>query len=143
MVEQTPSQTGNAEPGEEPSAGASSSNGLAFALHTIRLHETANGRDFERFMIKEIFPAVNTKDPGFGDTEPDQHYLLDGGNDDEYVWMIRLEYFIHQTPTPTWLSNRVRESYAGVEDRIEPFGTLVSTRLLYDVERWLRRLGFE
>ena len=53
------------------------------------------------------------------------------------------EGFIHQTPTPTWLSNRVRESYSGVKDKIEPFGTLVSTRLLYDVERWLRRIGFE
>ena len=143
MVEQTPSSTGNAEAGAEPSAEASSSNGLAFGLHTIKLHETTNGRDFSRFMIKEIFPTVDTKDPGFGDTGPDQHYLLDGGSDGEYVWMVRMEYFIHHTPTPTWLLDRVTESYSSVKDKIEPFGTLASTKLLYDVERWLHRVAFE
>jgi hypothetical protein len=139
MVEQAPSTTA----GAEHRAGGSSSNGLAFALHTIKLHETIGGRDFERFMIREIFPAVNTQEPGVEDMGPDQHFLLDGGSDGEYVWMIRLEYFIHQTPTPNWLLNRVTESYSSVKDKIEPFGSLVSTRLLYDVERWLRRVGFE
>ena len=143
MVDHTPSATAGAEPGAESSARSSSSNGLAFALHTIRLHAAANERDFERFMIREIFPTVNTQDPGGEDMGPDQHFLLDGGSDGEYVWMIRLEYFIHQTPTPTWLSNRVTESYSSVEDKIEPLGALVSTRLLTDVERWLRRLGVE
>ena len=84
------------------------------------------------FMIKEIFPAVDTKDPGFGDTVPDQHYLLDGGSDGEYVWMVRMEYFMHHTPTPAWLLNRVDESYSSVKDKIEPLGALVSTKLLYD-----------
>jgi hypothetical protein len=127
----------------EQSARNSSSNGLAFVLHTIKLHETANGPDFEKFIIREIFPAVNTQKSRFKEMAPDQHFLLDGGNDGEYVWMIRMEYFIHQTPTPTWLSNRVTESYSSVKDKIEPFGTLVSTKLLYDIERWLRRLGVE
>jgi hypothetical protein len=127
----------------EPSAESSSSRGLAFAMHTIKLHETAATHDFEALMIREVFPAVSTHDSGFGDNEPDQHFLLDGGSDREYVWMIRLDYFVHHVPAPTWLLNRAEESYASVKVKIEPFGTLVSSRTFYDVGRWRRRLGFD
>jgi hypothetical protein len=127
----------------EPSAESSASNGLAFALHTIQLHTTADANAFEALMIREVFPAVSTHDAGFGDNEPDQHFLLDGDSDRKYVWMIRLAYFVHATPTPTWMLNRVEESYASVKDKIEPFGTLVSSRAFYDVARWRRRLGFD
>lgn len=143
MAEETRSTAGNTEPGAGSSAGASSGNGLAFGLHTIKLNEPAKGRDFERFMIREVFPAVNTQDPQAEDMGPDQHFLLASGGGGEYVWMIRLEYFMHHTPLPNWLLNRVDESYSSVKDKIEPFGTLVSTQLFYDVEAWLQRVGFE
>ncbi len=110
-----------------------------------KLHQTANGFDFEKFVLKEIFPAVDTWDQGFGGVEmnPDQHFLLVGRSFDEYVCMIRLDHFIHATPLPTWLGRRANESYADVKDRIEPFGMLTSTELLYDVKEWHQRLGFE
>jgi len=142
MVEEPSSTTGNMKQAAEGSARDSSSNGLAFVLYTIKLHETANGHDFERFMIKEIFPAVNTQDSKFGEMAPDQHFLLDGGKEGEYIWMIRMEYFIHQTPSPNWLLIRAEEGYASVKEKVEPFGKLVSTSIHYDVERWLKRIGF-
>ena len=96
-------------------------------------------------MLNEIFPTVDTRGSGFSDmnVNPDQHFLLGGRAFDEYVWMIRLEYFIHHTPLPTWLGRRASESYASVKKKIEPFGTRTSTELLYDVKEWHQRLGFE
>ena len=143
MVEHTPLAGADSEPGAKTGLGSSSSGGLAFALHEIKLHETSDVRDFERLMLTEVFPTVNTQEPDVQDMGPDQHFLLDGGSDGQYVWMIRIEYFMHHTPSPTWLHNRVEKSVSAVKDKIEPFGTLVSTRLLYDVERWRRRLGLE
>ena len=145
MSDKTSSKTSSVGQEAKTSSLESSSIALAFVLHSIKLHQTANGFDFENFMLKEIFPAVDTRDQGFGDMEsnPDQHFLLGGRSFDEYVWMIRLEYFIHATPLPTWLGRRANESYAGVKDKIKQFGTLTSTELLYDVKEWHQRLGFE
>ena len=145
MTDQAPSATGSVEQEAKTSALDSASIALAFVLHTIKLHETADAVDFEKFMLKEIFPAVDTRDSRFGDMEvtPDQHFLLGGRSFDEYVWMIRLEYFIHQTPLPNWLGNRARESYASVKDKIEQFGMRTSTELLYDVKEWHQRLGIK
>ncbi len=142
MAEEKSSTTGNMEKAAEGSGKDSSKNGLAFVLYTIKLHETAEAHDFERHMIKEIFPIVNTQKSEFGEMTPDQHFLLDGSNDGEYIWMIRMEYFIHHTPRPNWLLVRAEEGYAGVKEKVEPFGTLASTSIHYDVERWLRRVGF-
>lgn len=127
------------------SALESSSIALAFVLHTIKLHETADAVAFESFMLKEVFPEVDTRRSGVGDDDaaPDQHFLLGGRSFDEYVWMIRLEYFVHHTPLPTWLGNRARESYAGVKAKIETFGKRTATELLYDVKEWHQRLGME
>jgi hypothetical protein len=118
---------------------------LAFALHTIKLNETANERDFGKFMLNEIFPSVDTRELDFPGAElnPDQHFLLGGRGFDEFVWMMRLEYFIHHTPLPTWLDRRAREGFASVKDKIEQFGTRTSTELLYDVKEWHQRLGID
>jgi hypothetical protein len=126
---------------KKKSALDSSSIALAFVLHTIKLHDTVDAVAFEKFMLNEVLPVVDTHSPHLGETAPDQHFLLGGRGLDEYVWMIRLEYFIHQTPLPTWLGNRARESYAGVKDKIEQFGTRTETELLYDVKEWHQRLG--
>jgi hypothetical protein len=108
---------------------ASSTIALAFALHTIKLNETANELDFEKFMLNEVFPSVDTRGLGFPAVElaHDQHFLLGARGFDEYVWMMRLEYFIHHTHLPTWLGGRAREGYASVKDKIEQFGTRTST----------------
>jgi hypothetical protein len=97
-------------------------------------------------MLNEIFPAVDTRASSAWSSEestPDQHFLLGGRGPNEYVWMIRLEYFVHHTPTPTWLFNRATESFDMVKDKIEQFGTLTSTEVLYDVKEWHQRLGRE
>jgi hypothetical protein len=145
MTDQTSSTTRSVEQEAKTSALDSSIVALAFVLHTIKLHETADAVDFEKFMLKEIFPTVDTRDSGFGHMEsiPDQHFLLGGRSFDEYVWMIRLEYYIHHTPLPNWLSRRARESYARVKDKIEQFSTRTSTELLYDVKEWHQRLGIK
>jgi hypothetical protein len=124
----------------------SSTIALAFALHSIKLNETANEFDFEKFMLNEIFPSVDTRELGRApsvELAPDQHFLLGGRGFEEYVWMVRLEYFIHHTPLPTWLGRRAREGYASVKDKIEQFGTRTSTELLYDVKEWHQRLGVD
>jgi hypothetical protein len=147
MPDQTVPTTRSTEQGAKTDALDSSTIALAFVSHTIKLHDTADGFDFERFMLKEVFPAVDTRDAGFGNDEshvtPDQHFLLGGRSFNEYVWMIRLEYFIHHTPLPTWLGRRASVSYARVKDRIEQFGTRTATELLFDVKEWHQRLGFE
>jgi hypothetical protein len=134
MTDQAPSTTSSLE---------SSSIALAFVLHSIKLHETADAVAFETLMLEEVFPEVDTRGSGVGDMDvaPDQHFLLGGRSFDEYVWMIRLEYFVHHTPLPTWLGNRARDSYAGVKAKIEQVASRTSTELLYDVKEWHQRLG--
>lgn len=133
MTDQTPS-TSSLE---------SSSIALAFVLHTIKLHDTTDAVAFEELMLKQVFPEVDTRGSGLADSDvaPDQHFLLGGRSFDEYVWMIRLEYFVHHTPLPSWLGNRARESYAGVKEKIEQFAARTDTELLYDVKEWHQRLG--
>jgi hypothetical protein len=44
---------------------------------------------------------------------------------------------------PTWWYNRATESFDMVKDKIEQFGTLTSTEVLYDVKEWHQCLGIE
>ena len=124
---------------------SSSSVALAVVLHAIKLNEAANTLDFEKFMLHEIFPTADTRGLSSGNEnfKPDQHFLLGGREPDEYVWMIRLEYFVHQTPLPNWLHVRANGSFEGVRDKIEEFGKKISTEVLYDVKEWHQRLGFD
>ena len=61
---------------------------IAYVLQTINLHDGVNGDEFQKFMLQELFPTVDTNPDG----EPGQHILLNGGSYDEYVWMSRLAY---------------------------------------------------
>jgi len=108
---------------------------VATVLRTITLHEGVAEDDFEQFMLKELFPTVQTGP----EDEPDQHFLLRGG--DPYVWMSRLTYGIHQTPLPVWLTDRVHDMYESVREKVERFGTQTSSEVFYDVAQWRLRLG--
>jgi hypothetical protein len=111
---------------------------VAFALHTIKLHDGVNEDEFEKFMLEELFQSVDTNPNG----ESDQHTLLNGGSQDEYVWMSRLEYEIHHTPLPTWLLNRVESMVNDdVRKELEPYGTDIASTVYYDVAGWRQRLG--
>jgi hypothetical protein len=143
MTSETSPTDNNLTPEEQQDNLESSSVALAFVLHAIKLNEAVNTLDFEKFMIHEIFPTVDTRGLSSGNEnfKPDQHFLLGGREADEYVWMVRLEYFVHQTPRPTWLHVRGNGSFEGVKNRIEKFGKKISTEILYDVKEWHQRLG--
>jgi len=146
MTDLTEPTGSSQQPEPKPSPLDSSTIGLAFVLHSIKLNEAANTDDFERIMLHEVFPSVDTlaSSPWKGEeSTPDEHFLLSGRGPNEYVWMIRLEYFIHHTPEPTWLFNRATASFDTVKDKIEQFGTLASTEVLYDVKEWRQRLGLD
>lgn len=120
--------------------------GLAFVFHTIKLNEGVDEQTFEKFMLDEIFPAVNTQGSGLAGVEagPDHHRLLAGqSREGDYVWMIHLEYAIHHTPFPNWLVRRASDSYERVADKIKAFGERTSTNILYDVQEWHQRLGLD
>lgn len=110
---------------------------VAFALHTIKLHDGVNEDEFEKFMLEELFQTVDTNPDG----ESDQHFLLNGGGSDEYVWMSRLAYEVHHTPLPTWLFNRVESMVNDVRKELEPYGTHVASTVYYDVAGWRQKLG--
>jgi len=110
---------------------------VAFALHMIKLHPGVNEDDFEKYMLEVLFPTVDTSPNG----ESDQHFLLNGGQRDEYVWMSRLAYDLHQTPLPNWLLNRVESQVDGVREKLESFGTHTASTTYYDVVGLRRRLG--
>jgi hypothetical protein len=106
---------------------------VAYSFRELRLHEDVNNDAFERFMIGELFPTIDTSDNGFG---PDQHLLLqDDWHSDVYVWVSRLEYFVHQTPFPAWFSSRLGSMYEDAREKLEPFGAYTSEGLeiSYDV----------
>ena len=74
----------------------SSDHQVAFVLQNLTVKDGADKDDFEKFMLEKLFPSVDTSGDG---EEPDQHFLL-GGSSNEYLWMSRLEYSVHQTPFP-------------------------------------------
>jgi hypothetical protein len=111
---------------------------VAYAYHTIKLHDGVNSDDFEKHMLGEVFPALDTSEEG---EAPDQHFLLGSQMfGDDYVWMSRLEYWIHHDPLPTWLGQRVERHVQEVKEKIEPFGTITSSTTYYDVTGWRARL---
>ena len=103
---------------------------IAVLLHRISLHDSASEDEFEKFMLDEVFPSIDTSSEG---EAPDQQVLLHGGSPNEYVWMSRLEYWIHQTPFPTWLSNRVERTQELLQEKLTRFGVRTSSELYYDV----------
>ena len=116
----------------------SKSKPVAVVLHRITLREGADRDAFERCVLEEVFPAVATSKD---DEAPDQHVLLNGGDRDAYVWMARLEYFVHHTPLPTWLSNRAEKMQQDAGGKLAAFSTLAPPDIYYDVVGWRRRLG--
>ena len=111
---------------------------VAYTLHRIKLREGVSDDDFERFMLEQVFPAVDTSEQ---DEQPDQHFLL--GSEmfgDDYVWMSRLEYWIHHHPLPNWLGQRVERQAKESGEKLEPFGRITSSTTYYDVTGWRARL---
>jgi hypothetical protein len=95
-------------------------NPVSLSFRKIALHEGVSHRDFERFMLEELFPTIDTSDSR---SAPDQHFLLqEDWPSDVYVWMSRLEYSVHQTPFPAWLSSRLSDMYENAQGELEPFG---------------------
>jgi hypothetical protein len=115
----------------------SSDHQVAFVLQNLNVKDGADKDDFEKFMLEKLFPSVDTSGDG---EEPDQHFLL-GGSSNEYLWMSRLEYSVHQTPFPTWLTDRVRRIQESAQEKLEPFATRTSSETYFDVARWRRFLG--
>ena len=111
---------------------------VAVVLQRSVAHEGVSDDDLEQFLLQEVFPSLDTSGDGEGS---DQHFLLSAGARGEYLWMSRLEYAIHQTPLPVWLSERVRSMQEGVQEKLEAFATRTSSELYYDVIPWRRILG--
>ena len=100
---------------------------VALSSRKIRLHEGVRHDRFERFVLEELFPSVDTSGDG---SAPDQHYLYQKDwPSDVYVWMTRLEYSVHQTPFPAWLSDRLFEMYEDARTELEPFGAYTANTL--------------
>jgi hypothetical protein len=111
----------------------------AFILQEITLRDDVDHDEFERFVLTELFPSIDTSGDG---EEPDQHFLLAGAVvPNEYVWLSRLEYQVHHTPLPQWLFNRVNRLRQESDGQLEAYGTRSSVQVHYDVIGWRRRLG--
>jgi hypothetical protein len=102
-------------------------NPVALSFRKIALHEGVSHRDLEKFMLEELFPSIDTSEDGFA---PDQHFLLqEDWPSDVYVWMSRLEYSVHQTPFPVWLTGRLSDMYENAQGKLEPFGNYTENTL--------------
>ena len=102
-------------------------NPIALSFRKVALHEGVRHEDFEKFMLEELFPTIDTSEDGFA---PDQHFLLqEDWPSDVYVWMSRVEYPVHHTPFPLWLSTRLSDMYEDAREKLEPFGAYTSDTL--------------
>jgi|SRR5215218_6922618 len=102
-------------------------NPIALSFRKVALHEGVRHEDFKKFMLEELFPTIDTSEDGFA---PDQHFLLqEDWPSDVYVWMSRLEYWVHQTPLPQWLINRLSDMYENAQGKLEPFGSYTENTL--------------
>jgi hypothetical protein len=118
---------------------AVSANGIAVATMTIRLREEADADAFEKRLLTDVFPAVDTSGEG---EDRDQHELFsDGETSRDYTWSSRINYDIEHTPTPTWLSQRVQKLVDEATRRVSDAGTVESSGYLFDVATWRARLG--
>ena len=130
---------------------------VAVVVVRVSLHEGVKPDDFETFMLRELFPSVDTSittssvpstgatqgaDP-FGTVSPDQHVLLQRSEHfrTEYIWLSQLEYSVHHTPLPGWLSNRVERLRQTAQAKLAVFGSSSPPEVYYDVQRWRRKLG--
>jgi hypothetical protein len=117
-------------------------NAVALSFRKIALHEGGSHRDFEIFMLEELFPSIDASDNGF---PPDQHFLLqEDWPSDVYVWMSRLEYSVHQTPFPVQLTDRLSDMYENAQGKLEPFGsyTVDTLNISFDVASMHSRFSF-
>jgi hypothetical protein len=102
-------------------------NPIALSFRKVALHEGVRHEDFEKFMLEELFPTIDTSEDGFA---PYQHFLLqEDWPSDVYVWMSRLEYSVHQTPFPQWLTGRLSDMYENAQGKLEPFGSYTDDTL--------------
>jgi hypothetical protein len=102
-------------------------NPIALSFRKVALHESVRHEDFEKFMLEELFSTIDTSEDGFA---PDQHFLLqEDWPSDVYVWMSRLEYSVHQTPFPQWLTGRLSDMYENAQGKLEPFGSYTEDTL--------------
>ena len=106
-------------------------NPVALSFRKIALHEGVRHIEFEKFVLEELFPTVDTSGSASGSGfVPDQHFLLqEDWPSDIYVWMSRVEYGVHQTPFPAWLSNRLSDMYQDAQAKLEPFGSYTADTL--------------
>jgi hypothetical protein len=109
-------------------------NPIALSFRKVALHEGVRHEDFEKFMLEELFPTIDTSanaiDTSANGFAPDQHFLLqEDWPSDVYVWMSRLEYSVHQTPFPQWLTGRLSDMYENAQGKLEPFGSYTENTL--------------
>jgi hypothetical protein len=111
--------------------------GVAFILDRISVRAGVEDDAFERCMLGEIFPAIDTS-AGAGQTiEAHEQFLLRGEDPGEYLWVSRIVYAIHATPTPQWLLNRVARIREQTPARLAEVGKLTAGGVNYDVAHWL------
>jgi len=97
-----------------------------FGMHMIALKPGVKAEDFEKFVIKEVYPATELEGVEF--------YLLKGDRGDregKYLWVMEIESVEARDrlfPSPGELSEEVRqffESYAAVLEKWETLATPV------------------
>lgn len=111
--------------------------GTAIVLQRIVPKDGVNAGDLENLILHDVFASVDTSG---GEGTPDEHTLLDDGA--EYIWMSRLEYFMHATPTPAWLTDRVDDLHKQAHAKLDAMATLPEEPFHYDVGAWRHHLGF-
>jgi hypothetical protein len=68
----------------------------AYSFREIRLHEDVNNDAFERFMIGELFPTIDTSDNGFGRDQHTSFFRMIG----TVTFMFGEQIRIFRTPNP-------------------------------------------
>jgi hypothetical protein len=115
--------------------------GLTIGINRIELKDEQQREPFEQLMYEKVFPDLLSD--GFAQPEDRQMLAmkLAPEGDRVYYWITLATYFIHQTPTPTWITDRLDKMRDTANQLVGEYGTFASSEVFYDLKPWRQLLG--
>ena len=118
--------------------------GLTISVNRIELRDDEQQTAFEQLVYEKVFPALAAVAADEVDRPDDRHLLVRepaAEGDLVYHWIALTGYFIHATPTPTWIAKRIDMMRDTANQMVADFGAFTSEELFYDLRPWLQMMG--
>lgn len=110
--------------------------GLTIGVNRIELTDERQREPFEQLMYEKVFPALLADESAQPDDRQMLVMQLAAEGELVYHWITLATYFIHHTPTPTWITNRLDTMRDTANQLIGEYGAFASSEVFYDLKPW-------